>query len=95
MPDSRGAFQGQGWSRKREEGWQRVFGTEMRAHDHDWDRTFGTEREPGRLVVAPAVKHAADAHESTRDTELRGLANLAETILDDAYADFLRRRRVS
>jgi hypothetical protein len=65
MPDSRGAFRGQGWSRKREEGWQRVFGTEMQAHDHDWD------------------------------AEARGLANLAETILDDAYADFLRRRRVS
>jgi hypothetical protein len=36
MPDSRGVFHGQGWSRKREEGWDRVFGTEMRAHDHDW-----------------------------------------------------------
>jgi hypothetical protein len=36
MPDARGNFKGQGWSRTREEGWQRVFGPEMRAHDHDW-----------------------------------------------------------
>jgi hypothetical protein len=39
MPDARGNFKGQGWSKGREEGWERVFGAEMRAHDHDWDCT--------------------------------------------------------
>jgi hypothetical protein len=48
MPDARNQFKGQGWSRKREEGWQRVFGTEMQAHDHDW----------------PVCLHAALKHES-------------------------------
>jgi hypothetical protein len=26
MPDARGNFKGQGWSKGREEGWERVFG---------------------------------------------------------------------
>jgi hypothetical protein len=32
MPDAQGNLRGQGWSRKREEGWQRVFGTERCTH---------------------------------------------------------------
>jgi hypothetical protein len=33
MPDDRGVFHGQGWSRRREEGWDRAFRRQCR---HDW-----------------------------------------------------------
>lgn len=49
MPDAEGNLKGQGWSRKREEGWERAFGRNPSASGSDssggqWCPQCGRER---------------------------------------------------
>jgi hypothetical protein len=60
VPDARGNFKGQGWSKGREAGWERAFGAEMRAHDHDWPKMCPDCNVPLRFDFCPNCWQAFD-----------------------------------
>lgn len=81
MPDAKGNFRGQGWSRARERAWDRIFGTTMRYCNNTIETPSdqrcwpGKEGVPRQVLTESATSSASTTkvgNSSPRSRERRG-----------------------